>query len=195
MILTGSEIENRVRSGEIVISPFSHENVNPNSYAFHLHNQLKVYEDDVIDVHTEAFTRTFEIGPQGFELQPRKLYLASSIETMGSTHFVPTYAARSSIARLGMFINLSAPLGDIGFVGRWTLQLYALNRIRVYPGMSIGQMMFWNVKGDIELYNGKYQGATEAFASRIFMDFESARCPPSALPFDSATPRVKPPFQ
>ncbi|PHX34491.1 deoxycytidine triphosphate deaminase [Pseudomonas syringae pv. syringae] len=156
MILTGSEIENRVRSGEIVISPFSHENVNPNSYNFRLHYQMKVYEDD--------------------------MYLASTIETMGSTHFVPTYAARSSIARLGMFINLSAPLGDIGFVGRWTLQLYALNRIRVYPGMNIGQMMFWNVKGDIELYSGKYQGATEAFASRIFMDFEKTPRPQPLVP-------------
>ncbi|ARA80962.1 dCTP deaminase [Pseudomonas ficuserectae] len=188
MILTGSEIENRVRSGEIVISPFSHENVNPNSYNFRLHDQMKVYEDDVIDVRTEASTRTIEIGPEGYELQPMKLYLASTIETMGSTHFVPTYAARSSIARLGMFINLSAPLGDIGFVGRWTLQLYALNRIRVYPGMNIGQMMFWNVKGDIELYSGKYQGATEAFASRIFMDFEKTPRPqplvvPNLAPF------------
>lgn len=50
MILTGSEIENRVRSGEIVISPFSHENVNPNSYNFRLHDQMKVYEDDVLSL-------------------------------------------------------------------------------------------------------------------------------------------------
>lgn len=189
MILTGSEIEKRVHSGEIVISPFSHENINPNSYNFRLHNQMKVYEGDVIDVRAEASTRTIEIGPDGYELEPMKLYLASTIETMGSTHFVPTYAARSSVARLGMFINLSAPLGDIGFVGRWTLQLYAVNRIRVYPGMNIGQMMFWSVKGDIELYAGKYQGATEAFASRIFMDFQRKPCiqhlKPAVAPFDS----------
>lgn len=70
MILTGSEIENRVRSGEIVISPFSHENVNPNSYNFRLHDQMKVYEDDVIDVRAEASTRTIEIGPKALNCSP-----------------------------------------------------------------------------------------------------------------------------
>jgi dCTP deaminase len=87
------------------------------------------------------------------------------------------------VARLGMFINLSAPLGDIGFIGRWTLQLLAMNRIRLYAGMPIGQMMFWQVKGDIRLYDGKYQGAHGAMSSRIYQDFDKLRCP-------SATPAV-----
>lgn len=175
MILTGREIEQRVYAGDIVIAPFLHDNVNPNSYNFRLHERMKVYEDGVIDVREEAPTQEIVIGPDGYELEPMKLYLAATIETMGSTRFVPTYAARSSIARLGMFINLSAPLGDIGFVGRWTIQLFALNRIRVYAGMNIGQMMFWRVQGQIELYTGKYQGATEAFASRIFLDYQKKR--------------------
>ncbi|MFW3165007.1 dCTP deaminase [Pseudomonas syringae pv. syringae] len=176
MILTGDEITNRVVAGDIVISPFSRKNVNPNSYNFRLHNHMKVYEDGIIDVKSEQPTRDIYIGPEGFILEPMRLYLASSIETMGSTRFVPTYAARSSIARLGMFINLSAPLGDIGFIGRWTIQLLAVNSIRVYAGMDIGQMMFWHVQGEIELYNGKYQGANEAKASRLFMDYTT---PPS----------------
>ncbi|BBI44116.1 dCTP deaminase [Pseudomonas syringae pv. actinidiae] len=171
MILTGNEITNRVIAGDIVISPFSKKSINPNSYNFRLHNHMKVYEDGIIDVKSEQPTRDIYIGSEGFVLEPMRLYLASSIETMGSTRFVPTYAARSSIARLGMFINLSAPLGDIGFIGRWTIQLLAVNRIRVYPGMDIGQMMFWHVQGEIELYNGKYQGAKEAKASRLFMDY------------------------
>lgn len=70
-----------------------------------------------------------------------------------------------------MFINLSAPFGDIGFVGNWTLQLLAINQIRVYAGMTVGQMMFWKVRGEIELYNGKYQGAKGPIASQIFKDF------------------------
>ncbi|WP_448195453.1 dCTP deaminase [Pseudomonas aeruginosa] len=174
MILTGDEITNRVVAGDIVISPFSKKSVNPNSYNFRLHDHMKVYEDGIIDVKTEQPTRDIYIGPEGYVLEPMRLYLASSIETMGSTRFVPTYAARSSIARLGMFINLSAPLGDIGFIGRWTIQLFAINRVRVYAGMDIGQIMFWHVQGEIELYNGKYQGANEARASRLFMDYATA---------------------
>ncbi len=178
MILTGTEIADRVRLGEIVIRPFKPENVNPNSYNFSLSEELRVYDEGVIDVKHEHPSHIVRIPPEGYVLEPRRLYLASTIEELGSTKFVPTYAARSSVARLGMFINLSASLGDIGFVGRWTLQLFTLNRIRVYPGMQIGQMMFWHVQGDIELYSGKYQGARGALSSQIFKDF--SQCPPSA---------------
>lgn len=175
MILTGSEIAKRVESGEIVISPFRPENVNPNSYNFTISPELRVYEKGVIDVKAEKPSKIITIGKDGYVLKPSQLYLASTVEVMGSRHFVPTYAARSSIARLGMFINLSAPLGDIGFIGQWTLQLFSLNSIRIYAGMNIGQMMFWQVQGRIELYNGKYQGAQGALSSQIFRDFGAAK--------------------
>ena len=188
MILTGSEITRRVKSGEIVISPFRSENVNPNSYNFTLSDTLRVYENAVIDVRQEQPSRTIKIGSEGVVLEPRRLYLASTIEILGSTQFVPTYAARSSVARLGMFINLSASLGDIGFVGRWTLQLLAMHPIRLYAGMSIGQMMFWKTKGTIKLYSGKYQGAKGALASRIHQDFTQKRL--TALPIDPDLPSI-----
>ena len=172
MILTGTEILNRVASGDIMISPFVPENVNPNSYNFRLHSRMRVYDEGVIDVRKENRTSTIDIGPEGYVLHPRRLYLATTMEKMGSDNFVPTYAARSSVARLGMFINLSASLGDIGFKGNWTIQLYAIHPIRLYAGMCIGQMMFWHTAGTIELYNGKYQGATEAMPSRIYRDFD-----------------------
>lgn len=159
--------------GEIVITPFSERNVNPNSYNFTLSDTLRVYESGEIDVRKEKRTQTITIGHEGYVLQPGRLYLASTHEIIGSKYFVPSYAARSSIARLGMFINLSAPLGDIGFIGNWTLQLLAVNPIRVYPGMTVGQMMFWQVKGEIDLYDGKYQGATGPLASRIYRDFST----------------------
>jgi dCTP deaminase len=171
MILTGNEIIKRVEMGDIVIDPFIEENVNPNSYNFRLHHELLVYDQDVIDPAHQARTRTLLIPADGIVLEPHRLYLASTVEKMGSEHFVPTYAARSSVARLGMFINLSAPLGDIGFIGRWTIQLYCLHRVRVFAGMNIGQIMFWHVRGDIKLYEGKYKNADRVIASMIFKDF------------------------
>ncbi|VTU34520.1 Deoxycytidine triphosphate deaminase [Variovorax sp. PBL-H6] len=171
MILTGSEIAKRVGMGDIVIDPFIPENINPNSYNFRLHHELLVYDQDVIDPAEKALTRIIQIPAKGLVLDPQRLYLASTVERMGSEHFVPTYAARSSVARLGMFINLSAPLGDIGFIGHWTIQLYCLHRVRVFAGMNIGQMMFWHVRGDINLYAGKYKNAAGVIASLIFKDF------------------------
>ncbi|GLR10925.1 dCTP deaminase [Mixta theicola] len=172
MILTGKEIEKRVESKEIVISPFLPENINPNSYNFRLGRQMKVYTNELIDPAQENPVDTLTVNDDGIILQPRRLYLAETIETMGSTQFVPTYAARSSVARMGMFINLSAPLGDIGFIGKWTIQLFCIHPVKVYYGMNIGQMMFWHVSGEIELYHGKYQHASGPLASRIHIDFE-----------------------
>ncbi|MES2743610.1 MAG: dCTP deaminase [Pseudomonadota bacterium] len=175
MILTGEEISNRVAIGDIVIAPFNPDSVNPNSYNFRLNDELVVYDEDVIDPSKANKTKTIMIPPEGLILDANRLYLASTIETMGSNHFVPTYAARSSIARLGMFINLSAPLGDIGFIGKWTIQLYCLHPVRVYAGMNIGQMMFWHVRGHINLYDGKYQHAQGVLSSRSHIDFHQKR--------------------
>jgi len=172
MILTGPEIARRRAAGEIVISPFSEKNLNPNSYNFCLHPTMTIYSEGVIDPRHAHPTEQIVIGEDGYVLEPRRLYLAATLEELGGEYFVPTYAARSSVARLGLFINLSAPLGDIGFIGRWTIQLFALHPTRVYAGMQIGQMMFWKVAGEIDLYRGKYQGAEGAVASRMHMDFD-----------------------
>jgi deoxycytidine triphosphate deaminase len=172
VILTGSQIVEEVRCGRIVIDPFDEAAVNPNSYNFTLSDTFRVYACDVIDTRRENPTELIRMVDRELILQPGRLYLAVTRERLGSNHYAPTYAARSSVARLGMFINLSAPLGDIGFVGRWTLQLYCLHPIRVYDGMRIGQMMFWRPSGRIELYHGKYQGASGPMASQIYKDVQ-----------------------
>jgi dCTP deaminase len=94
------------------------------------------------------------------------------MEIMGSEHYAPTFAARSSVARLGLFINLSASLGDIGFIGQWTLQLFSIHSLRIYKGMKIGQIMWWQPKGAIELYEGKYQGSKGPQSTLIYKDYE-----------------------
>jgi len=173
MILTGNEIAKRVNNKEIIVSPFLKENLNPNSYNFRLGRTMKVYKNELIDPAKENPVDIISIDDDGFILEPRKLYLAETIETMGSTKFVPTYAARSSVARMGMFINLSAPLGDIGFIGKWTIQLFCIHPVKVYYGMNIGQMMFWHTSGEITLYQGKYQNANGPIESRIHIDFHN----------------------
>jgi deoxycytidine triphosphate deaminase len=94
------------------------------------------------------------------------------MEILGSTQYAPTYGARSSVARLGLFINLSASLGDIGFIGQWTLQLFTMHPLRVYAGMRIGQMMWWKPQGVIDLYRGKYQGSRGPQSTLSYKDFE-----------------------
>lgn len=173
MILTGPEIERERTAGRIVIEPFDKECINPNSYNFSLGDSLKVYASFPVDPRKENVFRTLKIPPQGLELNPRQLYLGHTCEVLGGDHYAPTFAARSSVARMGIFINLSSPLGDIGYQGQWTLQLYAIHPVVVYPGMRIGQMMWWRPSGELLLYRGKYQGATGPRATLIHRDFNS----------------------
>jgi deoxycytidine triphosphate deaminase len=172
MILTGREIQREWSSGRITIDPFTPDQVNPNSYNFRLGSKLRVYREAVLDPRKPNESEEIDIPADGFVLEAGRLYLAHTIEVLGSDLYAPTFAARSSIARLGIFINLSASLGDIGFKGQWTLQLYTVNRVRVYAGMNIGQMMWWVPQGSIELYEGKYQSSQGPRSSDIHIDFE-----------------------
>ena len=172
MILTGSEIKKQVENGSIIINPFSDLQVNPNSYDFRLGEYLMVYKSETLDPKIRPETELIQIPESGFKLYPDKIYLAHTKEIMGSTNFVPIIKGKSSIARLGIFIHITADLIDIGSINQWTLQLHVVEPAVIYPNMLIGQVTFWVVKGDIVLYSGKYQGSNGPVESKIFEDFK-----------------------
>ena len=172
MILTGREIHKQVNLGRIHISPFDASLLNPNSYNFRLGDTLKVHNDFVIDPKKENSFRVIKIPESGFLLEPNRLYLGHTVEEMGSDFYVPTMQARSSVGRLGLFIYLNSGLGDIGFKRQWTLELQAIQPLIIYPHMKIGQMLFWNIDGDIVLYDGKYKNSIGPETSQIWKDFD-----------------------
>ena len=185
MILTGPEIEKEMLNGNIVIDPFTSGQLNPNSYNFCLGRSFKVYEDFPLDPKVMNKCKDIVLPDDGYVLSPRKLYLGCTVEVLGSKSYAPTFAARSSVARLGLFINLSACLGDIGYVGRWTLQLYSIHPLRVYPGMAIGQMMWWKPEGEIVQYKGKYQNSMEPRDTLSYIDYEKRHIFPKWQSADS----------
>ena len=70
----------------------------------------------------------------------------------------------------------TAGFGDVGFKGRWTLEMVATEPVRVYPGMKICQIYYHTVAGEIlEEYAGKYVGQESATPSRLYqeMDYET----------------------
>ena len=173
MILTGSEIMKENLQGRIHIIPFSVENLNPNSYNFRLGNTLKIYKQKILDPKFPLDYEEIIIPEEGYILQPNQLYLGYTIEEMGSDFFVPIMQARSSIGRLGLYIYLNSGLGDIGFKKQWTLELHTIHPLRVYPGMKVGQMLFWKPLGEIQLYCGKYKDSQGPEVSQIWRDFKS----------------------
>lgn len=172
MILTGSKILQEVDNGSITITPFSPQQINPNSYNFCLGDKILTYQDKILDPKKVNKSVLHTIPPEGMVLQPDTLYLAHTWEVMGSKKYVPIIRGRSSIGRLGIFINITADLIDIGSINQWTLQLHVVQPVRVYPKMQIGQVTFWEISGDIELYDGKYQGSRGPVPSKIHRDFK-----------------------
>lgn len=171
MILTGKKIIEEVNNNRITIDPFRADQINPNSYDFRLGNIVMVYKNNTLDPKVINKTEIIEIPDAGLTLQPDKLYLGHIDEIMGSNSYVPIIRGRSSTGRLGLFIHITADLIDIGSINQWTLQMHAVQPVKVYRGMLIGQVTFWEVEGDIVLYKGKYQGSRGPMPSQIFKDF------------------------
>lgn len=171
MILTGNEIIKQIEKNKITISPFDLKCVNPNSYNIELGDFLKVYDEEILDSKKELKTKTLQIPDNGIVLEPNKIYLGFSKEIIGSDFFVPTITGRSSTGRLGLFVQITSDLIDIGFKGNLTFQLHAVQPLRIYKGMKLGQIMFWKPKGKIKLYDGKYQNSIGPQESKVFKDF------------------------
>jgi dCTP deaminase len=172
MILTGPRIQQEVANGTITIEPFDPKLVNPNSYDFRLGDKLLVYKDEVLDSRKENPVEEIQLSEEGYILRPDKLYLGHTQEIIGSEHFVPILRGKSSTGRVGLFVHITADLIDIGFVGQFTLMLHAVQPVKIYPGMRIGQVTFWTTLGDIVLYDGKYQESAGPAASQVYKDFQ-----------------------
>ena len=79
---------------------------------------------------------------------------------------------RSSIGRLGIFIHITAGFGDVGFSGYWTLEIFCIKPIIIYPNVEIAQLYYHTIDGDYEEYNsGKYQNNIDIQPSMLYKDF------------------------
>jgi len=173
MILTGEEIKAQLGKN-IVIEPFDPLMLNPNSYNLSLHDELLVYEEIVLDVRRPNRYRRHVISPDGFVLQPGQLYLGRTIERTETHNLVPMLEGRSSIGRLGLFVHVTAGVGDVGFCGYWTLEMYAVHPIRIYPGLPICQIIYHSLIGSVNEYRaGKYQNNHDIQPSLLFKELQA----------------------
>jgi len=171
MILTGLKIDEEVKKGKIVIEPYDFDNINPNSYNYTLGSYVKVYKNKILDSKVKQETEIIEIPDTGLIIEPDKIYLGYTEEVFGSDYYVPIITGRSSTGRLGLFVQITSDLVDIGFTGRLTLQLHSTQPVKIYKGMKIGQIMFWKAFGDVNLYKGKYQNSNGPRESEVWRDF------------------------
>lgn len=174
-ILSGPAIQKAILSGEIEITPFCESQINPNSYDIRLDRILRVYTEDCLDLAKVNPTKEIYIPPEGILLEPGEIYLGSTEERINAKRYVPKLDGKSSIGRAGIYVHITAGYGDVGFNGNITLEITTIKKVRVYPGIRIGQIRFETVSGEIVPYAGNYKGvnASGAVASRSWAQMEA----------------------
>jgi dCTP deaminase len=170
MILSGHQIRERL-GDEIVIDPFDEKHLNPNSYNLSLHDEVMVYEEVVLDMKKANRVRRIKIPAEGMVLNPDQLYLGRTVERTETHHLVPMIEGRSSVGRLGLFVHVTAGFGDVGFRGHWTLEMFAVQPVRIYAGVPICQIFYHEVTGDVTEYDSdKYQDNRDIQPSLFFRE-------------------------
>lgn len=165
MILTDQKILEAIDSGEIVISPFDKENLGTNSYDVHISKYLAVYEEQELDARKHNTIREIVMEESGYVIQPGVLYLGVTLEYTETHNCVPFLEGKSSVGRLGIDIHATAGKGDVGFCNTWTLEISCVQPVRIYPGMPIGQLIYFSIDGPVNNYyhskkNAKYNQRT-----------------------------------
>lgn len=198
MILSDKMIKEAMKTGDIVIEPFDPAALGSNSYDVHLGNVIKTYATGYanindgralmpsghvaivpqpLDCKVEHEIHEYIIGTDGLLLIPGTLYLGATLEYTESHRHVPFLDGKSSIGRLGITIHCTAGRGDVGFCNHWTLEIHVIQPVRVYPGMPIGQLIYFET-GAVDMpydkkENAKYNGRDpKPQASRMWKNFK-----------------------
>ncbi len=171
MILSGREIQKQIGK-EIFIDPFSLDQLNPNSYNLRLHYELLVYENELLDMKQNNAIKKITIPEEGLILEPNRLYLGRTVETIKAEHHVPKLEGRSSIGRIGIMVHLTAGLGNIGSHGHWTLELACIQPVRIYPNVGICQIYFEDIKGEYDMYKSKKYHHDDIQPSLIYQELK-----------------------
>ena len=181
MILSDTKIREALRDGAIVIQPYRPECLGTNSYDVHLGPYLSVYRAPALDARRANPVREFRIPPEGFVLIPGQLYLGVTEEYTETHGFVPFLEGKSSVGRLGIDIHSTAGKGDEGFCNYWTLEMSVKLPVRIYGGMPVGQLIYFEISGKVERSyadkrSAKYRHVSPHPApSRMYLNFPARR--------------------
>lgn len=187
MILSDRSIREEIEKGNIVLSPFKPECVQPSSVDVHLSNKFLVFnkvQHTAIDVREKQNNLMNEVNVKDnepFILHPGEFVLGSTVENVKMpNHIAGRIEGKSSLGRLGLLIHSTAGYIDPGFEGNLTLELSNVSPlpIKLFADMKIGQVSFIKMSSEVENPYGseklksKYQGNTGPEQSKYYENFE-----------------------
>jgi dCTP deaminase len=185
-ILVDHEIRKAVADGQLIIEPYDDALVQPNSYDVRLADRFSWHEeggaDKIIDPYdsNSVLDGLVHVVDDSIVLQPQQFILGATLERLTlPKDIVGQLTGKSSLARLGVMVHVTAGFIDAGFShppAQITLEIVNVgNRpVRLHAGMAIGQMVFTRTAECLVPYNekpsAKYNGQPAAAHSRYYLN-------------------------
>lgn len=193
MRLSDTHIKEYLKAGKINIEPAPKEDmISGVTVDLRLGNKFRVFQDhkapyvdlsgpkELVSAAMESIMSDEIILEEGeaFFLHPGELALAITHESVTlPDDIVGWLDGRSSLARLGLMVHVTAHRIDPGWSGNIVLEFYNSGKLplALRPYMKIGALSFETMSGPAESpYNrrkdAKYKGQSGAVASRISDD-------------------------
>lgn len=189
MLLSDTDIEDFIDSGDITITTYDRILLQPSSIDVRLGRQFRTFNSHRythIDPaqQQDDLTTLVELDlRECFILHPGEFALATTLETIAlSDTIAARLEGKSSLGRLGLMNHSTAGFIDPGFTGQITLELSNVSNlpIKLYPGMRIGQVCFFELRNPVkhpygdERLSSKYQNQRGPTPSQAWRNFRTS---------------------
>jgi dCTP deaminase len=182
MVLTDREIQTSIEQDQIIIDPPPLENAySSTSVDLTLDKNISQYNKPLSGVeltldpsdpeydHEEILSKhstRVELDGSGYVFKPNKLILAWTAEYIHlkvHSKLAARIEGKSSLARLGIGVHVTAPIIHSGFEGQIRLEMFnhGLLPVRLRARMRICQLVFEQTLGTpVRGYKGRFAGQT-----------------------------------
>lgn len=159
MLLNDGDVRRELDGGELVVTNLAEGAIGPCSIDLMLSNDFVYFEQaheihkfgTPVDPKRDNSQDGWDIrvaDDDFFRLGPGDFALATTREKFTfPAHLAGQLEGKSSLARLGLFVHVTAGFFDAGFEGYPTLELFNARRrpIKLYPGMPVAQMSIFRM--------------------------------------------------
>jgi dCTP deaminase len=180
LVLTDREIQAAIEHGHIIVDPKpGQEAYSSTSVDLTLSKSLRIWKTEkVIGVEqiicpategykysdlSKEYSDLKNLTDEGYVLKPQEFVLGwteENVELPIFSRLAARVEGKSSLARLGIGIHVTAPTIHAGFDGPIQLEIcnHGLLRVRLVPGMRVCQLIFEQTLGTPEKgYAGQFQ--------------------------------------
>jgi dCTP deaminase len=163
-IISGQELWNEIERGNIRIEPFDRDSVGPASVDLQLSYALRLYKNVYKPIEAgekpqyKDYTYPIDLRKETFMLMPGFSALGITMERITlADNICGWLEGRSSYARIGLLVHISASFMQPGIDNHQVLELFNFgnNPIVLKEGMKACQFIFQKATGNVK-YDGQF---------------------------------------